>query len=40
MTEEMSKHTLALPFHSNIAEADVRLVVRELARNAPAARLG
>jgi perosamine synthetase len=37
VTEEVSRHTLALPFYSNIAEADVRLVVRELARNAPAA---
>jgi perosamine synthetase len=34
VTEEVSKHTLALPFFSNLAEADVRLVAEELARNA------
>ena len=38
VTEEVSKHTLALPFFSNLAEADVRLVAEELAKNAPAAR--
>ena len=35
VTEELSKHTLALPFHSNLTEADVDLVVRALAKSAP-----
>jgi perosamine synthetase len=37
VTEEVSKRTLALPFHTNIPEADIHLVARELARNAPTA---
>ena len=36
-TEELSRRTLALPFHSNLTEADVRVVVRALAKSAPAA---
>jgi perosamine synthetase len=35
VTEELSERTLALPFHSNLTEADVHLVVRALARSAP-----
>ena len=35
VTEELSRHTLALPFHSNLTEADVHLVVRALAKSAP-----
>ena len=35
VTEELSRHTLALPFHSNLTEADVDLVVRALAKSAP-----
>ena len=35
VTEELSKRTLALPFHSNLTEADVKLVAGALARSAP-----
>jgi dTDP-4-amino-4,6-dideoxygalactose transaminase len=35
VTEELSKRMLALPFHSNLTEVDVRSVVRALARCAP-----
>ena len=36
VTEKLSERTLALPFHSNLTEADVRLVARALAASAPA----